>query len=115
VDSRNKFIAKQRSLPIIWAWFPCLTRTRSLTKKTSESVLKQHSYRLSEMETVLGLLDPSLDSYVSQAEFLKPNRRVVNLLRLSLSYIDLDIYNSSEFSHLKNYAPESIVIVTCFV
>jgi hypothetical protein len=28
--------------------------------------------------------------------------RVVNLLRLSLSYIDLDIYNSSEFSHLKN-------------
>jgi hypothetical protein len=60
------------------------------------------------METVLGLLDPSLDSYVSQAEFLKPNRRVVNLLRLSLSYIDLDIYNSSDFSHLKNYAPESV-------
>lgn len=79
-----------------------------LTKKTPESVLKQHSYRLSEMETVLGLLDPSLDSYVSQAEFLKPNRRVVNLLRLSLSYIDLDIYNSSEFSHLQNYAPESV-------
>ena len=66
-----------------------------LTKKTPESALKQQSYRLSEMETVLGLLDPSLDSYVSQAEFLKPNRRVVNLLRLSLSYIDLDIYNSS--------------------
>jgi hypothetical protein len=36
--------------------------------------------------SVLGLLDPSLDSYVSQAEFLKPNRRVVNLLRSSRSW-----------------------------
>ena len=43
---------------------------------------KQSSYRLSEMPTVLNLIDTSRDTWISQAEFFQPNRRVVNLARV---------------------------------
>ena len=38
-------------------------------------------------------LDQERDTWVSQAEFIKPNRRVVYLLRLDLCFVDLDAYN----------------------
>ncbi|MCO1374689.1 replication protein (plasmid) [Burkholderia multivorans] len=53
---------------------------------------KQDSYRLSQMPEVLGMLDPSRDTWLSQAEFTKPNRRVVNLARIGLLFADLDTY-----------------------
>lgn len=59
------------------------------------SVKRQRSYKLTEMPTVLDLLDTSRDSWMSQAEFFKPNRRVVNLWRLGLLFVDLDTYNVS--------------------
>src|SRR5574344_2432611 len=45
---------------------------------------KQSSHRLIEMPTVLNLIDKTRDSWMSQAEFLKPDRRVVNLARIGL-------------------------------
>jgi hypothetical protein len=53
---------------------------------------RQDSYRLSQMPTVLSHLDQSRDTWLSQAEFAKPNRRVVNLLRIGLLFADLDTY-----------------------
>lgn len=53
---------------------------------------KQDSYRLSLMPTVLSHLDHSRDTWLSQAEFIKPNRRVVNLARIGLLFADLDTY-----------------------
>lgn len=53
---------------------------------------RQNAYRLSEMPTVLNLLDTSRDTWLSQAEFMRPNRRVVNLLRIGLLFVDLDSY-----------------------
>ncbi len=53
---------------------------------------RQNAYRLSEMPTVLNLLDKSRDTWLSQAEFMRPNRRVVNLLRIGLLFVDLDTY-----------------------
>lgn len=53
---------------------------------------QQNSYRLSQMPVVLSLLDYSRDTWLSQAEFLKPNRRVVNLARIGLLFVDLDTY-----------------------
>jgi hypothetical protein len=44
------------------------------------------------MPTVLGLVDKTRDTYMSQAEFIRPNRRVVNLSRLGLLFADLDTY-----------------------
>lgn len=54
---------------------------------------KQSSHRLTDMPTVLRLVDKSRDSWLSQAEFMAPNRRVVNLARIGLLFSDLDTYN----------------------
>lgn len=54
----------------------------------------QRSYKLREMPQVLELIDYSKDSWISQAEFVLPNRRVVNLSRVGLLFIDLDTYKS---------------------
>lgn len=53
---------------------------------------KQESYRLATMPMVLGQLDFSRDTWMSQAEFISPNRRVVNLARIGLLFADLDTY-----------------------
>jgi len=53
---------------------------------------KQDSYRLSLMPKVLSILDHSRDTWLSQAEFTRPNRRVVNLARIGLLFADLDTY-----------------------
>lgn len=53
---------------------------------------RQSSHRLVDMPTVLSLVDKTRDTWVSQAEFIRPNRRVVNLSRLGLLFVDLDTY-----------------------
>lgn len=53
----------------------------------------QKSHRLTDMPTVLRLVDKKRDSWLSQAEFIVPNRRVVNLARIGLLFCDLDTYN----------------------
>lgn len=53
---------------------------------------RQSSHLLSDMPTVLGLVDPTRDTWLTQAEFMRPNRRVVNLLRLGLLFVDIDTY-----------------------
>ena len=67
--------------------------------------MRQTAYRLDEMSVVLPLIDPRFDSWISQAEFFQPNRRVVNLARIGLLFIDLDYYNS-EYASL---SPEGIL------
>ncbi|WP_017173678.1 hypothetical protein [Xanthomonas phaseoli] len=53
---------------------------------------KQDSYKLAVMPTVLAMVDPTRDTWLSQAEFRVPNRRVVNLARIGLLFADLDTY-----------------------
>ena len=53
---------------------------------------RQSSHRLTDMATVLSLVDKTRDTWMSQAEFIRPNRRVVNLSRLGLLFTDLDTY-----------------------
>lgn len=60
---------------------------------------RQRSYPLSEMPTVLNLVNYSRDTWISQAEFVSPNRRVVNLARVGLLFVDLDTYKSELMSH----------------
>jgi DNA-binding CsgD family transcriptional regulator len=54
----------------------------------------QRAYRLSDLPTVIEALDQERDTWISQAEFIKPNRRVVYLLRLNLCFVDLDTYKT---------------------
>ncbi|PLJ29905.1 replication protein, partial [Klebsiella quasipneumoniae] len=56
-----------------WGYFSLLTGQGSQRK--------QDSYKLAVMPTVLAMVDPTRDTWLSQAEFTVPNRRVVNLLR----------------------------------
>ena len=64
----------------------------------------QRTYRLSELPTVIEALDPARDTWISQAEFCKPNRRIVHLLRLSLCFVDLDTYKTP----FKGESPEAL-------
>ena len=57
------------------------------------STKKQESYRLADMPQVLSMVDTTRDTWLSQAEFIRPNRRVVNLARIGLLFTDLDTYN----------------------
>ncbi|MCK2128200.1 hypothetical protein MX652_16095, partial [Thauera aromatica] len=67
---------------------------------------KQDSYRLSQMPVVLSMLDHSRDTWLSQAEFIKPNRRVVNLARIGLLFADLDTYREP-WAHLTLTPPSN--------
>ena len=55
---------------------------------------RQSSHRLSDMPNVIELIDKTRDTWISQAEFIKPNRRVVNLARVGLLFADLDTYRT---------------------
>lgn len=62
-----------------------------LTKKDGRGF--QRSFKLTDMAKVLPLLPLDRDTYISQAEFILPNRRVVNLARVGLLFVDLDCYD----------------------
>lgn len=64
----------------------------------------QRAYRLGDMPQVITALDQERDTWISQAEFIKPNRRVVYLLRLNLCFVDLDTYKT----HWQGTPPESL-------
>lgn len=68
-----------------WGFFSLLTRPEG-GKAT------QSSHRLDLMPKVISLVNPNVDTWLSQAEFAKPNRRVVNLARIGLLFCDLDTY-----------------------
>ncbi|WP_241194737.1 replication protein [Pseudomonas synxantha] len=63
------------------------------------------------MPKVLNLLDKKVDTWISQAEFIRPNRRVVNLLRLGLLFADLDTYRVPALASRK---PDELVASVLF-
>lgn len=77
-----------------WGFFSILTRN-------SEGKTAQSSHRLEKMAQVLDLVDTSQDTWLSQAEFMRPNRRVVNLLRIGLLFCDIDCYPKKDEDRVK--------------
>ena len=67
----------------------------SLLVKPSGLTPRQTSYRVDVLPQVLAALDPNIDSYMSQATFFRPNRRLVNLWHLPLCFVDLDTYKTA--------------------
>lgn len=65
------------------------------------------------MPTVLSMLDSSRDTWLSQAEFIKPDRRVVNLARIGLLFTDLDTYNMPWASGLSPDKLAAVVLHRC--
>lgn len=68
--------------------------------------MRQRSYRLDILPQVIDLLDKLIDSWISQAEFTLPNRRVVNLWRIGLLFVDIDTYNIQQ---LARKSPDDLV------
>lgn len=74
---------------------------------------RQSSHRLADMPKVLGVLDRYVDTWISQAEFILPNRRVVNLLRLGLLFADLDTYRVPALASRKPDELAASVLFLC--
>ena len=74
--------------PDRYGYFSILARDRA-------GATRQSSYALPKLDQVLNLLPHDRDSWLSQAEFIKPNRRIVNLARIGLLFVDLDTYRSN--------------------
>ena len=64
----------------------------SILYATDSKKKQQRSYRLEMMPDVIRLLDKTRDTWISQADFMRPNRRLVNLWRLPMLFVDLDTY-----------------------
>lgn len=62
----------------------------SVVSRHPEKGMLQKSYPLRLLSEVLSAVPRDRDTYVSQAEFTKPNRRVVNLARVGLMFVDID-------------------------
>jgi len=63
--------------------------------ETPSAKKRQKSFRLDKLAWVLDNLNPKYDQWICQGEFGKPNRRVVNLVRIGLLFVDLDTYTCS--------------------
>lgn len=72
----------------------------ALLLKPQGRPMKQTSYKLEHLPAVLQQVDRTQDTWISQGEFFKPNRRLVNLWRLAVVFVDLDTYNVPELSVL---------------
>lgn len=66
---------------------------------------QQRSYRLDRLPDVLASLEGEPDTYISQAAFASPNRRLANFARISLLWVDLDVYS---VDGLRNFSVDSI-------
>lgn len=55
--------------------------------------MKQRAYTMNKFEEVMSNLDLSIDTYISQNVFNKPNRQSANLQSITHAYVDLDTYN----------------------
>ena len=74
--------------------FFSILKTISSIEKDGKTfpVREQHSHRLAELGEVLAKLPASTDVWISQSEFTRPNRRLVNLARITTCFVDLDYY-----------------------
>lgn len=57
-------------------------------------IARQNSYELRLLPRVVESVDPTIDTYISQATFRMPNRLSVNLSSVGLLFTDLDTYES---------------------
>ena len=78
-------------------------------KKPTFNNKLQRTYPLSEFTSRLGdlLSQPDQDSYISQADFKRPNRRAVNVMRMQTLFVYLDTYNEPTLAGIE---PEAMAV-----
>lgn len=65
---------------------------------------RQASYKLSVMQEAMECLPRDTDAWISQGEFTRPNRQVVNLARIRVCWVDLDTYKTP----YGEYSPDQV-------
>lgn len=85
----------------------------------------QRCIKLAELAAGLNPFYGQQDVWISQGQFYKPNRRVVNLWRMPVAFVDIDVYKVSDVQSLspeshtarlltwcddRNVAPPSLVV-----
>ncbi len=58
------------------------------------SKFTQKSVKIDDLFNYIATIPEGTDLWVSQAEFGRPNRKMVNLTRIGVNFVDLDIYKS---------------------
>lgn len=66
----------------------------ALLVRNPQGHLKQKSFRVSDLGYMIEIAPRDRDCYLSQAQFMRPNRRAVNLYCLPLLFCDLDPWNT---------------------
>lgn len=61
---------------------------------------RETAYEMPLLPTVLDTINPTIDSWISQAEFYRRRRRVVNMRQIAVSFADVDTYRSPEMCGL---------------
>lgn len=89
------------------AYFSLLTQLEGRTTK------QQRSYPVASMGFVIGACDKSLDTWISQAEFWAPTRRLLHFMRVGLLFVDLDTYKLYEFAGLSAEAQLELLLRLC--
>ena len=73
----------------------------------------QSSLWLAKLPSAVAVLQGETDVYISQAEFKKPNRKLVNLWRLPLAFADLDTYKVKQLAGLRPEGLLDRLLATC--
>ena len=71
--------------------------------KEPERDARQEMHELIHLPQVVKVLNPKVDTWISQATFTQKNRRAVNVRDVGLFFVDLDTYKAE---HLKGFSPE---------
>ena len=74
-----------------WGFFSLLLASESGDGRRKS----QRTYPLIKLPWVVDRVDPQRDTWITQAEFSKFNRRLVNLLRVGVCFVDLDTYKGT--------------------
>ena len=89
------------------AYFSLLTQPAGTTAK------RQRSYPVDSMGFVIAECDKSIDSWISQAEFFAPTRRLLHFMRVGLLFVDLDTYKLPELEGLSAEAQLEKLLRLC--
>ncbi|WP_230971294.1 hypothetical protein [Nitrogeniibacter aestuarii] len=74
---------------------------------------RQQPHRLEALPNVLERLTPDLDTWISQAQFRKPNRRAVNVWRMPVAFVDIDTYKIPALQGLSVSMLLARLLMTC--
>jgi hypothetical protein len=85
----------------------------SLLSKGTDGRMRQTSHKLAVLPEAVAAMRGRTDVWISQGEFRKPNRQVVNLWRLPLAFADLDVYKIPRLAVMSTEAQVDALLMAC--